>query len=96
MYAALYLGPGTRNPEDERVNGRGGTRIPTFQVTAAGGDPNRASRAAEKVLAALDGLRVTGGGIIRSDADPGPPRVDRDPTPFRYFVPLLFRTSIPS
>lgn len=95
MYAALYVGPGAANLEDERGNGRGGTHVVTFQVTAAGGDPARANRAVDKVTAALVGLRATGGGIIRADADPGPPRLDRDPTPGRYFVPLLFRVSIP-
>jgi hypothetical protein len=94
MYAALYVGPGARNLEDERAAGIGGTRVVSFQVTAAGGDPNRANRAVDKVLAALEGKRVPGGGLIRADADPGPPRLDREPNPGRYFVPLLFRVSI--
>lgn len=95
MYAALYVGPGARNFEDERATGTGGTRVTSFQVTAAGGDPHRANLAATKVLTALEGVRVPGGGLIRADADPGPPRLDRDPTPGRYFVPILFRVSTP-
>lgn len=95
MYAAVYIGVSAPSLEDERVAGVGGTRVNTFQVTAAGGDPNRALRASEKVVSALVGLRVPGGGLIRLDADPGPPRLDREPKPGRYYLPLPFRVSTP-
>lgn len=94
MYAALYVSPGGRNLEDERLSGTGSTTVATFQVTAAGGDANRCLLAVGKVLAALEGRRVTGGGIIRVDLDPGPPRLDREPTPSRQYVPLLFRVAL--
>lgn len=95
MYAAVYVGVGAPSLEDERAAGVGGTKVNAFQVTAAGGDPNRAMRAAEKVVAALVGLRVPGGGLIRLDAPAGPPLLDREPTPGRYFMPLPFRVSAP-
>lgn len=94
MYAALYVSPGGRNLEDERMSATGSTTVATFQVTAAGGDANRCLLAVQKVNAALEGRRVTGGGIIRVDADPGTPRIDREPTPSRHYVPLLFRVAL--
>ena len=94
MYAALYVGTGARSLQDERLSATGGTRVVTFQVTAAGGDANRALRAAEKVLTALEGVPVTGGGVIRLDFDPGPPRVDREPSPSRHYLPLMFRVAL--
>lgn len=94
MYAALYVSPGGRNLDDERMSATGGTITPTFQVTAAGGDSHRCELATTKVLAALEGRRIPAGGIIRLDMDPGPPRIDREPTPSRHYVPLLFRVAL--
>ncbi|MGG5257461.1 hypothetical protein [Phycicoccus avicenniae] len=94
LYAALYVGSGWRTPEDDRLAGVSGTRVSTFQVTAAGGDIDRCLRAADKVLAALDGVLIASGGVIRNDIDPGLPREDRDPKPSRYYLPLIFRVAI--
>ena len=94
MYAALYVGPGGRELDDERLTGHGGTLVATFQVTAAGGDTNRGLMAAQKVMAALEGVHVPGGGVLRLDYDPGPLRTDREPTPSRQYVPLMFRVAL--
>ena len=94
MYAALYVGPGGRELDDERLTGHGGTLVATFQVTAAGGDTTRCLMAAQKVMAALEGVHVPGGGVLRLDYDPGPLRTDREPTPSRQYVPLMFRVAL--
>ena len=94
MYAALYVGPGGRSLEDERLSATGGTVVGTFQVTAAGGDRNRCLLAVQKVLAAVEGRLLPSGGVVRLDMDPGVPRVDREPTPSRQYVPLVFRAAL--
>lgn len=94
QYAALYVGPGWRTPLDDRLVGVSGTAVSTFQVTAAGGDLDRALKATSKVLAALDGHTLPNGSVIRNDVDTGLPRIDRDPTPSRHFLPLIFRAVI--
>jgi len=93
QYACLYAAPGTRSREDERQNGLGGTTDNVFQVTAAGGDQRRCGLAVEKVLDALHGQRLPGGGICRADAFAPTPRIDRDPSPSRAYVPLIFRVA---
>lgn len=93
MYAAVYLGHPTPGIEDERVCGAPGTPVTTFQVTAAGGDRRRATLCAAKVAAALEGVRVPDGGLIRLDLDPGPVRVDQGVAPSRAYYPLIFRVS---
>lgn len=94
MHAALYLSPGGPNVDDERMTGTGATTVATFQVTAVGGDSNRCDLAVAKVLAALHDRRAPGAGLIRLDFDPGPARVDREPTPSRHYVPLTFRVAL--
>lgn len=89
-YAAVYVGPGWYTPDDDRLDGRSGTRVADFQVTAAGGDQHRAMLATEKVFTALEGYRLSSGAVIRNTVLPGTPRLDREPTPSRYFVPVLF------
>lgn len=96
-YAAAYFGPGrlyalalcdTQDVLDW-----------SFQVTAAGGDPTRARRAAQRVRDSLSGarLRVSGAEVfITEDPDyqPGPAREDRDQKPSRWFTPMQFRASV--
>lgn len=94
MHAALYIGSGGRQLDDERLTGHGGTLVATFQVTAVGGDANRCLEAARKVMAALEGVHVPGGGVIRLDFDPGPASVAPEPTPSRHYVTLMFRVAL--
>lgn len=94
MYAALYAGPGGPTSADERLTATGATLVATFQVTAAGGDPNRCLLAVSKVMAAVNEQRLLSGGVVRLDFDPGPPRIDREPSPSRHYVPLMFRVAL--
>ena len=95
-YAVLWAGPGRDNPDEERESGNGEALVWTFQVTAAGGDVARCRRAVDRTLGAL--LRkqpFPGGGFIRLENDLGTEREDRDVSPSRWFVPLLFSVSTP-
>ena len=76
-----------------------------FQVTAAGGDAQRARRAATRVRARLSGKELTVGSapnqvrmrlVEEPDFDPGPARKDRDGTPPRWFIPMQFRPQVTS
>lgn len=74
-----------------------------FQVTAAGGDAQRARRAAARVRARLSGKELlVGPGQVRMrlvedpDYDPGPARKDRDGTPPRWFIPMQYRPQVTS
>ena len=93
MYACLYTGAAMPG-EDERLTGTGGTLGATFQVTAAGGDQNRCELAVAKVLAALHGQRLPGGGICRVDPFDPIPRTDDAPSPSRTYLPLIFRVAV--
>ena len=97
IYACLYIGQGWRDPDTGAVCSTSlGPRVVTFQVTAAGGDQDRALRAAQKVVDALDGIPAPGrAGVIHLDADTGPLRVDRDPKPSRSWLPLFGRVELP-
>lgn len=89
MYAVLYASPG--RSDTARLSGIRDTLSWSFQVTAAGGDPNRALTAAVKVRAALTGTRLTTtSGLVNETTDPGPVRQDTSVTPSRWFVPILF------
>lgn len=91
-YAVLWTGSGStltnricRTPDAKSI---------TFQITAVGGDGNRARWVADKIQAAFSGLRLTlPDGIttpIRQDNDPGFPQEDDDVNPPRYQLPLVF------
>lgn len=94
VHAAAYFGVG--RPDDQRPCGGFGGTDDTFQVTCVGGDRKRALLAASKVKAALHGLQVDDGKsrILLDDFDPGPVRVDRDPSPSRSYLPLTFRVPL--
>lgn len=94
IHAALYMGPG--KPDDERAATAFASTNVTFQVTAVGGDQSRCLLAIEKVKAALHGLRVGDDSslLICDPFDPGAIRVDRDPSPSRSYLPLIFRVSL--
>ncbi|HET7398993.1 MAG TPA: hypothetical protein VFJ94_10770 [Intrasporangium sp.] len=94
-YAALYVSPGRRDPNEDAVTTGSDLLAWTFQVTAAGGDVPRARRAVTRVLAALDGARIsTAGGPIALAADPGPILTDRTVAPYRSYAPLLFAVQL--
>lgn len=74
-------------------------------ITVAGGTPKKADWALSRVRPLLDGLVLTGPdgapltaplheGFSRfEDYDPGPVRVDEDPSPPRWFVPIQYATT---
>lgn len=93
-YAALYPSPGWQHGVS--LSGPSDQARLTFQVTAAGGDTDRALRAIDRTRAALldwvpGAPGVECGRLTEpDDYDPGPLRVDRDVTPYRWWAPLLF------
>lgn len=90
MFAVLHTTPTGR--ASENLGGAVDRHRWAFQVTCAGGSPDRALRAAGKVLDALTGTRLT------PDSDPvtevldtpPPPHREPDPKPARWSIPLLF------
>lgn len=91
-YACLYASPGRKF--SNRASG-----VPTnlgwsFQVTAVGGDDERCLWCLEEVRGRLTGARLVVDGVttapITEAGDPGTVRIDRDVTPHRSYVPLLF------
>lgn len=96
-YAALYVSPGQRDPSEATVSAGSDLLTWTFQVTAAGGDVERARRAVTRVLAALEGKRIEGnGGAIGLAGDPGPIRTDQTMSPYRSYSPMLFTVGLPA
>lgn len=89
-YAVLWASPGARHAD--ALAGRVDRLVWSFQVTAAGGDDTRALWAVGRVLGALSGVRLFPemGVLAPEPFDPGTVRVDRDVTPHRSYVPLLF------
>ncbi len=95
MYAAVYVGYGTRDPYEDSLDERiAGSVLLAFQVTVAGGDTQRCSLAAEKVFAALDRRQPPGCGVIRLSS-PQSMRTDRDPSPSRQFLPITGTVRLP-
>lgn len=100
-YAVLYAGSGTLGSVT-LCDSQDVLTWP-FQVTAAGGDPQRARRAAARVRARLSGKELVvnpGPGQLRlrlvedPDFDPGPARKDREGTPPRWFIPMQYRPQV--
>ena len=93
-YAALYPSPGWQH--GIHLAREIDQALLAFQVTAAGGDVDRALRAIDRVRAALTGWApdVPGlccGPLGEPDSyDPGPLTHDADETPSRWSSPLLF------
>lgn len=96
-YAVLYVSAGRPHSltqlatEDSLAGG--------FQVTCAGGYPERALWCLDRVRNALIGAEITVDGqarqIVSRDVDPGTVRRDDDVTPVRHYVPALFDVFIP-
>ena len=90
-YAAVYPSPGHHDPAAAPLTDVADLLTWTFQVTAAGGDADRCMRATGRVLAVLLGWRLEAtADPVRLEFDPGPMRVDRDVSPSRCYIPLLF------
>lgn len=91
-YLVLWFAPGT-GPE-RSVTGPVGAEH-RLHVTAAGGDVTRCLWAADRAGSALTDHRLTVAGgevVIRwlPGYTPPPAREDRDVSPTRWFVPLIF------
>lgn len=100
-FAVLYAGPGTLGSvtlcdSQDVLTWR-------FQVTAGGGDPQRARRAAARVRARLSGVELMVGSdldrvrlrlVEDPDYDPGPVRKDPDGKPPRWFIPMQYRPQV--
>jgi hypothetical protein len=90
-YAAIYPTPGWHDPTDATLDESRDLLSWTFQVTAAGGDSVRCTRAASRVLGVLLGWRLEpSAGPVRLEFNPGPMQIDRDVQPFRTYLPLMF------
>lgn len=93
-YVVVWPSAGWTPAEARTVDGDGhGALEWPVQVTVAAGEPGWCLEAVHAVRAALDGLEpAVGAGPLREE--PGGPTVrpDRDATPVRFFVPLLFRS----
>lgn len=89
-YAVLWSGPGTA--QSTRLCGDPNQLAWGFQVTCAGGDRTRCLWAVDKVRAALTGVRVPDGRGWRLTEVVDEARVlpDRDVTPPRFYVPLVY------
>lgn len=97
-YAVLYDSPGRRHAN--ALDGEQRSADRNFQVTCAGGDPNRVLWCVDRVTAQLVGSSVNVDGTarrirLREDADPGTVRRDDDVKPPRHFVPLRFQLLMP-
>ena len=95
-YAVLYESPGHRS--GSRVGATRDRWSGTFQVTCVGGDSERCLWVVDEITGRLSGRLITLSGLTRprrifDDASNQSRTVleDRDVTPYRYFVPLLFR-----
>jgi len=94
--AVLWFGIGSRydTGQDSLCGGRDLTPV-TFQVTAVGGDADRARRAALLVRAALTGKHlIPAAGACLEQLDATNPRPDTSATPARYIIPVLYRVDL--
>lgn len=97
-HAVFYPGPG--HAESLMLDETPDTLTWTGQVTCVGGDRTRALWCADQVRGVLTGWRVTAHGgqlvpLMEPDgADPGVVRRDDTVQPSRFYVPLLFTTTI--
>ena len=96
-YAVLYDSPGRRHAN--ALNGVQSSVDGSFQVTCAGGYPERVLWCVDKVLAQMVGATVTVDGVARTirvrEEDPGPVRKDENVMPPRHHLPLHFQLAMP-
>lgn len=96
MYAAVYFGVGAAQAASESLCGARDLDTLTFQVTAAGGDQDRALRAAQKVRNALTNTYLTPtSGRCREQLDFVVAQRDNSASPARWFVPMPYSVDIP-
>lgn len=96
IYAAVYFGAPVASPFAESVCGARDLDVVSFQVTAAGGDQDRALRAAMKVRAALTGVYLTTtSGACREQLDQLYAQRDAAAQPARWFVPMPYAIELP-
>lgn len=86
-----------RNPLQEDLSGNPGVGQWQFQITCAGGTPDKASWAARKVLGVLTPKvrLLPSTGYIRADLVPALAIEDTTTKPTRWYYPLVFSTQIP-
>lgn len=96
MSAVLWMGVGVPVETDDSVDGARDLGSLAWQVTAVGGDADRAARAALKVRVALTGKRlVPGAGQAFEQFDTAIIREDREASPSRFYVPLPYAADLP-
>lgn len=95
-YAVLYDAPGRRS--GSRVGSTRDRFDGLFQVTAVGGDNNRCLWCVDQVTTRLTGQLLTVPGrskkarLVEDESNATRSVIeDSDVTPYRYYVPLLFR-----
>jgi hypothetical protein len=88
-YWILYAGSGVS--ADERLDATAFVSSLTFQVTVAGGTPDRALFGIGKVRSTINGVEIGSGLITEQPFDPGTLRRDDAVVPPRHYVPLQFR-----
>lgn len=94
-YVAIWPGPGSLDVADTDLEGNRGSRLLTFQITAAGGDIPRAMRAVLRVQRALIGWRLDSTtGVVFENGDAGPLQKDTTVSPTRWFAPLLLAVAL--
>lgn len=95
MSVVLWMGVGVPSETDESVDGARDLGSLTWQVTAVGGDADRAARAAFKTRAALTGKHlVAGGGRALEQFDTANIRQDTAASPSRFFVPMPYAAEL--
>lgn len=88
-YWILYAGPGAT--DDLRLDATSFVSSLNFQVTVAGGTPDRALFGIGLVRSKINGVEIASGLITEQPFDPGQLRRDDAVVPPRHYVPLQFR-----
>lgn len=88
-YIVLHPSPGEGNRLEEPLTASPGNRVWRCQATCAGGDPERALIAIERLQSGLVGQQLTDtSGFVREEGNLGPIRPDITVTPNRWFAPV--------
>lgn len=88
-YIVLHPSPGESNRLEEPLTASPGARLWRCQATCAGGDPDRALIALQRLQEALVGVQLTDtSGFVREEGDLGPIRPDITVTPNRWYAPV--------
>lgn len=87
-YWVLHAGPGVLG--NDRLYPSSLVTSLSFQVTVAGGTPDRTLFGVEQVRKALAGAEIASGLISEQPFDSGPLRIDTEVTPSRHFSPIQY------